>query len=1265
MVDVAALVLEIARLVLVVGIAATLFVLGRRHDLDDADGWRWIQVGLVFFIVESGFDVLNEFLVDRPLVAGVGLETLAEEPVLLAGFACLAYGLYRWLPLPAKLEETREELESANERLEARVEERTGQLEDANERLAQLLDHTPAIIYTCEPEPPHELTWLCENTRHVIDVPADQLQAEADTWLAHVHPEDREAVRADIAELAARRHGGKLSHEYRVVVDGRTHWLHEAIRALPKGEGEARELIASAVDVTEQMEAQRMYERVLDAAEALVFRVRGDVGELTQADVEFLGPAVESVTGYPPEAYDEDPGLWFECVHPDDREEIVTTTERMYEKGEPVERLYRFRHGDTGEWVWLDEHVIPDRDPRGEVIGFTGISRDVTEKVEAERARLESQAQLQRVIGEIDVVLFSFDEEGCYTLAEGRGLEALGLEPEDVVGRHVSAFYDQPVVDLVEAALDGEKIRTQVEYEGAWLDVQLDPRYEDGEVVGADGVALNVTDVVEAEREASRERHRYQQILKAVPRCIVHIDTDGRFTYANDRAQEVLGLDPSDVSGRAYNDPDWQIRDLDGNEIPDDQLPFRRVLDTGEVVEDARHTIRWPDGTERVLSVHGAPIFDGKGDVESTVFALADITERLEREREIELERDLRAALFEENVDPIMEFGFDEENRAVIRDVNHSFRSTFGYDADEVCGRRVADVIVPEGGEAQHEEIARRILDGEHVGTEVERVTVDGLRTFRLQLTPLELEDDRPGGYAWFTDLTKLRELEEEEAFKARMLDQVGQAVNATDADGTITYWNQHAEEMFGYTAEEATGENIYELVEAHEEHREEIMDHMRRGEEWTGELAVTAKDGSTFPAVFTKEPILDEDGELDGVIGISYDVTDLRKLEREEALKAKMLDEVGQAVIVADRESRVRYWNAHAEEMFGWTAEEIAGEALIDHMVPDTEAAEDRAQEMWETINRGETWRGECTVRRKDGTTFPAILADTPIEDDDGNLEEVIRIAYDISPLKETQRKLSQLTNRLRSRNRELRDLSQAAAHGFRTPIWDTVRYLDLLEATAGDVLVGEAQEHLETARAGAHRLHDLVESLQEYLDASTRDPGSGPTDAGAVLDDVLASLSDEIEASGAEVHVEEPVPELAVDAPSLADTFRHLLENAIMFSGDGPPSIEVAFEREDEMWVVSVSDDGCGIAPEYQERVFRPFRTLHGLEEGGGAGLGLALCRGFVEIHGGAIWVNSTPGQGTTVNMTLPAAGHGTPEALEALGEEEGFDEDLELFE
>ena len=200
----------------------------------------------------------------------------------------------------------------------------------------------------------------------------------------------------------------------------------------------------------------------------------------------------------------------------------------------------------------------------------------------------------------------------------------------------------------------------------------------------------NVVSAARTARESEHRRHRLEQILKTVPACVVQIDYDGRFVFANRRAEEVLGLEQSAVTDRTYNDPAWDITDLDGEPIPDERLPFRQVRDSGEPIYGFRHTIEWPDGTRKVLLVNGAPLFGDDGTVESTVFALTDITGKQELERD----QSLYKAAFDNAFDAIVITADDGD----IVEVNESATDLFGLSAEALRGRSAAD-FAPESAD--------------------------------------------------------------------------------------------------------------------------------------------------------------------------------------------------------------------------------------------------------------------------------------------------------------------------------------------------------------------------------------------------------------------------------------------------------------------------------------------------------------------------------------------------------------------------------------
>jgi chemotaxis family two-component system sensor kinase Cph1 len=166
----------------------------------------------------------------------------------------------------------------------------------------------------------------------------------------------------------------------------------------------------------------------------------------------------------------------------------------------------------------------------------------------------------------------------------------------------------------------------------------------------------------------------------------------------------------------------------------------------------------------------------------------------------------------------------------------------------------------------------------------------------------------------------------------------------------------------------------------------------------------------------------------------------------------------------------------------------------------------------------------------------------------------------------------------------------------------------------------------------------------LLTYSRVGRRDVAVASVDLETVLDRVQASLRVSIEESEATI-ARDPLPTVDGDVTQLTQLFQNLLVNAIKFRAESAPDIRVSAERKDGAWLFSVRDNGIGIAPEYRERVFVLFQRLHARDEYGGTGIGLAVCKKIVERHGGTIWVEETPGGGSTLCFTIPDAGGDTP--------------------
>ncbi|WP_175416334.1 MEDS domain-containing protein [Natrinema versiforme] len=237
-----------------------------------------------------------------------------------------------------------------------------------------------------------------------------------------------------------------------------------------------------------------------------------------------------------------------------------------------------------------------------------------------------------------------------------------------------------------------------------------------------------------------------------------------------------------------------------------------------------------------------------------------------------------------------------------------------------------------------------------------------------------------------------------------------------------------------------------------------------------------------------------------------------------------------------------------------------------------------------------------------------------------------------------ERERRLERSNERLEESNKRLEQFAYAASHDLQEPLRMVSSYLQLLEKRYGDDLGGDGEEFLEFAVDGADRMREMIDGLLQYSRVETKGNPLEPVDLDDVFESVREDLRVQIEETGAEITAD-PLPPVRGDASQLRQVFQNLLANAIKYSGDEPPRIHVSAERRirGRTRVISVEDEGIGIEPDEQERIFDIFDRLHSREEYDGTGIGLALCERIVERHDGDIWVDAEPGAGSTFSFTL----------------------------
>lgn len=739
------------------------------------------------------------------------------------------------------------------------------------DQLRALFEHSPNMINIHDEEGniiapnPH----LCEKTGYTEDELVGMKVWELD------HDVSPDAARASWAEMDPddRAHWeGTFQCK-----DGTTFPVEVDLRCLDV-EGEAQFIVISR-DITKRKEAEEALRRREELHRETLRNIT-DTVVLARDDgsLAYVCPNVDHIFGY------------------DHKEVEQLGTVSALLGGDPVdEHSFDGRHELSNiEWQVTDAQgdrhdlLINVRRVSIQEERWMYTCRDVTERKSRER-------QLDAVFNQTYQFTGLLEPDGTLIRANDTALQFGGLDEDDVLGKPVweaGWFQTEPetrerLQAAVQRAADGEFVRYEEEVQGVEerrvIDFSLRPvENDEGEVILIIPEGRDITERKVAKRELQEERDLLDRILETSPAAIVFCNTDGEFVEASGRAEEILGLEKDEVTTRAYNDPEWRIRTPDGEPMPEDELPFARVMATGEPVYQVEHWIEWPDGTERLLANSGAPLYSPEGELEGAVFHVDDITEQRAVEQKLREERDRFATLFHNLPTPVVHGHASEYGTLQIQAVNARFEEVFGYRESSVQGQELQELIVPTEEREDAASIRRQLLEGKTVNREVRRRAADGLRDFQVQVAARSQEGRPEEGFAIYTDIT---ERKEREALLEAQAEATLDGLLVVDENRQVLFYNDRFREIWelsvdqigpSMTQEQVLLEAVEDLLPDPESFRTEVEYLYAHPHEESRDL-VQLTDERWIDRY--SAPILDDNGRSFGRLWMFRDVTRQRQM--------------------------------------------------------------------------------------------------------------------------------------------------------------------------------------------------------------------------------------------------------------------------------------------------------------------------------------------------------------------------------------------------
>ncbi len=588
--------------------------------------------------------------------------------------------------------------------------------------------------------------------------------------------------------------------------------------------------------------------------------------------------------------------------------------------------------------------------------------------------------------------------------------------------------------------------------------------------------------------------------------------------------------------------------------------------------------------------------------------------------------------------------------QGIFMDCNDSFLKIVGYEKHELMNQNIVEKCIHED---DIKIVAEKVKTKDSKPYEVRGIRKNGL------VFPVEIEsrnvhiEGKSVRVAAIRDLTEIKRqkelIEKEQWLLSTLMRNIPDSIYFKDLESKFIRVNKSTCEKFNVnSAEELIGKSDFDIFD--EEHalpafndeqqiiktKIPIVNKVEK-EAW--------KDGKVSWVSTSKLPLIDSSGNVVGTFGLTRDITELKNAQdnliAEKEKFERLLRLVPSAVFTVDMDRNITSWNFMAEKLTGYTAQETIGHKCSDLAVSP---CSDHCSLFDNNIPKPAT-NVECKLRRKDEKTITISKNVDYIKDPTGEIIGGIESFIDISERKEYEEKIREINLQLEESNKSKDKFFSIIAHDLRNPFVTLLGFTEMMIEDYFDFTDEEKISYLKDMQKTSKASHELLDNLLQWSRSQTGRIDFEPKQIN-LIDVVLENyqlLKKSADLKNIKLHVlvDDNVI-LYADENMITTILRNLLTNAIKFTPQNGSITVASNDLNKDTVQVSVIDTGIGIEPERIDKIFRIAETssTEGTEGEKGSGLGLILSKEFVEKHGGKIWVDSSPGAGTTFYFTLPKA-------------------------
>lgn len=928
-------------------------------------------------------------------------------------------------------------------------------------------------------------------------------------------------------------------------------------------------------------------------------------------------------------------------LFPADTADRFGANDRLALAGEGgVETIETLEQDDGVHHSLVSKFPIPGASGAPTMIG--GIAIDVTERLQAERALRNSEARFRSLTMNAPVAIFIKDVAGRYTLVNPLASQALG-RPQGAEGFTDHDLLLQDGADRIRAidlqVMTSGQVSEQEEtverpgYCGEFLSVKFPLRDGDGQVVGVCGVAVDVTERKRAQRALHESDQRLRLATQTGKLGVWDWDIAGDRISWSESLYAIHGVNPQwfsetvgDFSALVHPEDrelvSQSIQDAMDREAPC-ELEFRAVRADGETI--------WLFTNAAVLRRDGQAV--------RMLGATMDITERKRGEMALR-ESEERFRTLASHA-PVGIFRSESHGDNIF--VNEQWCEMAGMTPEQARGRGWTNAIHPDDRSRVLADWEKAVRTGSNSAAEFRFLRPDGVVTWlQGNSTPIRNADGEVTGFiGTVADITQRQRAEEALRNSERMYRAIGESIDygvwVCDAQGRNIYCSESFLQLVGLTQEECT-----DLGWASRLHPDDVEQTLiawtqciRAGLTWDCEHRYRGVDGKWRPVLSRGVPVRDDEGEIIAWVGINLDISELKQAEielRESEARFRSMADNAPVLIWVNGVGGCQFVNREYLRVVGATQEQLSGMNWTNFVHPEDLDA--YLAVYHDAFERQAPFDAQCRIRCADGEYRWFSCTGAPRLRSDGRFLGYVGCSVDVTEIKESE-------DALRETDRRKDDFLAMLGHELRNPLAGIVtgaQVLGMLDL-GGDA--GEMQEVI--ARQAAH----MSQIVDDLLDVSRIARGKltlrqQHVNLCELLRDAVNDYRRAHALAPSTLECRTPLGDAWAwaDPTRITQALSNVIHNSFKF-GDGANKIAVELTVDGEQASIAVTDHGIGMTRETIDRIFEPFNQADtSLERSrGGLGLGLALAKGLVELHGGSVAAASEGlGHGSTITLRLP---------------------------